>query len=89
MHRHSLNDISKLAVTLSNYSGFGALLGPPVCGWLITSHGFGSAQIFSGVMLAVGTGFLVSNISCLQSLLCSCRVLLVVTDLLTLIIGCY
>ena len=60
---HSLKRIIKLAVTLSAYSGFSALLGPPVCGWLITSHGFKGAQIFSGVMLAVGTGLLVSNIS--------------------------
>ena len=56
---HSLKRIAKL----SDYSAFGALLGPPICGWLITSHGFKGAQIFSGVMLAVGTGLLVSNIS--------------------------
>jgi hypothetical protein len=63
LHFHSLKQITKLAVTLSAYSAFGALLGPPICGWLITSHGFKGAQIFSGVMLAVGTGLLVINIS--------------------------
>jgi hypothetical protein len=72
LHCHFLKRIAKLAVTLSTYSGFGALLGPPICGWLITSHGFKSAQIFSGVMLAVGTGLLVSSISYFNR----CRVVL-------------
>jgi hypothetical protein len=62
LHCHSLKRIAKLTVTLSAHSAFGALLGPPISGWLITSHGFKSAQIFSGVM-AVGTGLLVSSIS--------------------------
>ena len=49
LHVDSLKRIAELAVTLSDYSGFGALLGPPICGWLI-SHGFKGAQIFSGVI---------------------------------------
>ena len=81
-HCRSLNQIANLAVTLSAYSGFGALLGPPICGWLIASYGFRSAQIFSGVMLAVGTGFLVSNI-----LIAVVQSYLRLLELLTLIIG--
>ena len=47
-------------------SGMGALLGPPVCGWLIAYNGFKSAQIISGVMLAFGSCLLV----CLKTLDC-------------------
>jgi len=57
-----LDDPRKIGVAIGqmlSVSGFGALLGPPICGWLIASYGFGSAQIFSGVMLAVGSGFLI------------------------------
>lgn len=53
-----LDDPRKTGVAIGqmlSIGGFGALLGPPICGWLITSHGFKGAQIFSGVMLAIGT----------------------------------
>ncbi|KAJ3846503.1 major facilitator superfamily domain-containing protein [Lentinula lateritia] len=42
-------------------SAFGALLGPPISGWLIAFNGFESAQIFSGVMLAFGSFMLSSE----------------------------
>lgn len=43
-------------------SGFGALLGPPIAGWLIAYRGFVSAQVFAGVMIAFGTCLVVSLI---------------------------
>ncbi|KIM41891.1 hypothetical protein M413DRAFT_140285 [Hebeloma cylindrosporum] len=61
-----LDDPRKTGVAIGqmlSIGGFGALLGPPICGWLITSHGCKGAQIFSGVMLAIGTVLLVSNVS--------------------------
>jgi len=56
-----LDDPRKIGVAIGqmlSVSAFGGLLGPPICGWLIAFGGFKSAQIFSGVMLAVGTLFL-------------------------------
>ncbi|KAF8155548.1 major facilitator superfamily domain-containing protein [Crassisporium funariophilum] len=56
-----LDDPRKIGVAIGqmlSVSGVGALLGPPICGWLIAFNGFKSAQIFSGVMIAVGSGFL-------------------------------
>lgn len=40
-------------------SGIGAMLGPPICGWIIAGDNFTGAQIFSGVLLAVGSVFLI------------------------------
>lgn len=56
-----LDDPRKIGVAIGqmlSISGVGALLGPPICGWLVAFGGFRSAQIFSGVMLAVGSCFL-------------------------------
>lgn len=48
---------------LLDNSGFGALLGPPIAGWLIAadSGSYVHAQIFAGVMLAFGSALLVSG----------------------------
>jgi MFS family permease len=57
-----LDNPSKIGVAIGqmlSVSGVGALLGPPICGWLIAAHGFSGAQIFSGVMMAVGSGLLI------------------------------
>ncbi|KAJ3745859.1 major facilitator superfamily domain-containing protein [Lentinula detonsa] len=53
-----LDDPRKIGIGIGqmlSVSAFGALLGPPISGWLIASSGFKSAQIFSGVMLAFGS----------------------------------
>ena len=54
--------IVEVKLIVVSESAFGALLSPPICGWLIAAYGFRSAQIFSGAMLAIGTGFIVSDI---------------------------
>jgi len=57
-----LDDPRKIGVAIGqmlSVSGFGALLGPPICGWLIAFNGFKSAQIFAGVMLTVGSCLLI------------------------------
>ncbi|KAJ3717552.1 major facilitator superfamily domain-containing protein, partial [Lentinula raphanica] len=53
-----LDDPRKIGIGIGqmlSVSAFGALLGPPISGWLIAFNGFKSAQIFSGVMLAFGS----------------------------------
>ncbi|KIK65186.1 hypothetical protein GYMLUDRAFT_160269 [Collybiopsis luxurians FD-317 M1] len=63
-----LDDPRKIGIGIgqvASISAVGALLGPPVSGWLITFNGFKSAQIFSGVMLALGTIMFVSSAECI------------------------
>jgi len=53
-----MDDPSKIGVAvgqLLSVSAFAGLTGPPIAGALITHHGFWAAQIFAGVMLAVGS----------------------------------
>ncbi|KXN89223.1 Riboflavin transporter MCH5 [Leucoagaricus sp. SymC.cos] len=64
-----LDDPRKIGIGIGqilSVSALSALLGPPISGWLIASHGFKSAQIFSGVMLAFGLIMLVVTWALLQ-----------------------
>ncbi|KAJ7320838.1 monocarboxylate permease-like protein [Mycena albidolilacea] len=52
-----IDDPSKIGVAvgqLLSVSAFAGLVGPPIAGALITSHGFPAAQIFAGVMMVFG-----------------------------------
>jgi hypothetical protein len=53
----------------SEYSAVGALLGPPISGWLIgaDSGSYVHPQIFAGIMLAFGSVLLVGNYAYLSS----------------------